>query len=180
MKLYLAVRKPPSAPSSAASRRHTYRLSARGRKYEKIRVRDRADRRNPRDWRDMRGRTVRNRRWHLVMAVGGSHFDFFRPFSGDKTTEVTVQGRLQRGIEKAESAQAKCLRNLVKLKKRKKLDIVLHWNQVINYVKILYKYLNYILRYACKSVKIYRKNIRLTKIFVGFDKKVRKFYFPLI
>lgn len=60
------------------------------------------------------------------MAVGGSHFDFFRPFSGDKTTEVTVQGRLQRGIEKAESAQAKCLRNLVKLKKRKKLDIVLH------------------------------------------------------
>jgi len=41
------------------------------------------------------------------MAVGGSHFGFFRPFSGDKTTEVTVQGRFQRGIEKAGSVQSR-------------------------------------------------------------------------
>lgn len=63
MKLNLSARRMSSASSSVASQRHTYRLTAaRERKYEKIRVRDRADRRNPREWRDMRGRTVRNRR----------------------------------------------------------------------------------------------------------------------
>lgn len=59
----VSLRKPRDTSSSVARRCRIYRLSRReGREREKIRVRDRADRRNPREWRDMRGRTVRNRR----------------------------------------------------------------------------------------------------------------------
>lgn len=57
------------------------------------------------------------------MAVGGSHFGFFRSFSGDKTTEVTVQGRFQRGIEKAESIAA------ARSREAKEASLKSYWNE---------------------------------------------------
>lgn len=103
------------------------------------------------------------------MAVGGSHFGFFRPFSGDKTTEVTVQGRFQRGIEKAESARSR----YAKSRQVKETSLKSYCNEVNNRKELDKNIETYFNKYIIvKSMEIYRKSIRLIKKFVAVDKKV--------